>query len=794
MIRLLAMFVLLMIAFGANADDCFTLYSKSGATPGTKTCRLDVTSNTPGGMGNYACVNDLALIDQWCSIPTVELPESSCPVADPVYPGNGAVTLTMGDFVSGDDGPMRFTRTYRSKSLGASTAVMGPAWFHNWQRQLGLANASSGSSSKVLAYRENGEPVTFNWSSGMWHGSGNAGLSLVQDGSGWSLTNQATGTTETYSSQGVLLSENTKSGFVRTLNYDASGLLTAIVQHSSGTSVSSDLTVRLEYDGKRRVSRLLDPVGGITQYGYDDNSNLVSVIWPDGNVRRYVYGDARFKNAITGEIDETSTRIATWTYDAQGRANAVSHPDTTRNVQFAYSSSQTTITDSQRATTVKFASVAGMLRPTETNSPSRTTSTSWDVSGNVLSDTNSTGGTTEFSYDAAGRVIRLVVRNASSTTVTSVRYADATGLSPSMIASPGKVRAFVYDVKGNITGFSEFATDDPTGQRGFDAKASGHQRTVGIGYNNSNRVVAALEYSNGSKTADWLYVYDETGNLRVANDRVSSWTLGTMSRDAAHRPTYLAGDNREAIVTYNARGRVTQFIYNEYPTVLNGGLYRVLTVNYIYSPDGRVASRTGTVKQNEGGSTSLGTPYVLSGDELSQWIANLEEGVNPAGPPANRLGWVRAMLGASAEPGLVSICIECMFNPALGWAWAISPENDDPFGIIGVVGAVRNGLDAVTKLCKPTANKVPTVYENKILDTMKGRGWTKEDIESTIANPYRTAPARDTRRNDDGGVTRRDDPATAYIREDGHYVVRNDVDGTIVQISKRSDPNWKSPF
>lgn len=247
LIRLLVTFVLLMIAFGANADDYrFTLYSKSGAAPGTKTCRLDVTSNTPGGMGNYACINDLALIGQWCSVPAAELPESSCPVADPIYPGTGAGTLTMGDFVSGDDDPIRFTRSYRSKSLGASGAVMGPTWFHNWQRQLDLTNANSGSSSRILAYREDGEPVTFNWSEGTWRVNGNTGLRLVQDGSGWTLTNQAAGTTETYSVQGVLLSESNRSGFVRTLNYDAGGLLTAIVQHAAGTSVNSDLTVRLE--------------------------------------------------------------------------------------------------------------------------------------------------------------------------------------------------------------------------------------------------------------------------------------------------------------------------------------------------------------------------------------------------------------------------------------------------------------------------------------------------------------------------------------------------------------------
>jgi filamentous hemagglutinin len=37
-------------------------------------------------------------------------------------------------------------------------------------------------------------------------------------------------------------------------------------------------------------------------------------------------------------------------------------------------------------------------------------------------------------------------------------------------------------------------------------------------------------------------------------------------------------------------------------------------------------------------------------------------------------------------------------------------------------------------------------------------------------------------------------PATAYINEDGSYVVRNDQTGEIVQVSDRNNPNWKSPF
>jgi len=65
-------------------------------------------------------------------------------------------------------------------------------------------------------------------------------------------------------------------------------------------------------------------------------------------------------------------------------------------------------------------------------------------------------------------------------------------------------------------------------------------------------------------------------------------------------------------------------------------------------------------------------------------------------------------------------------------------------------------------------------------------------IHNLIDDPAETKEARDIRWNDDG-VTRRDEPATAYIDDEGNYVVINDNDGTIVQVSDKNDPNWKKP-
>ena len=82
--------------------------------------------------------------------------------------------------------------------------------------------------------------------------------------------------------------------------------------------------------------------------------------------------------------------------------------------------------------------------------------------------------------------------------------------------------------------------------------------------------------------------------------------------------------------------------------------------------------------------------------------------------------------------------------------------------------------------------------EAKIARQMLKRGWIRRDIEQILAHPYRIVETTDMRWRADG--SRRHDPAKAYIREDGHYILRNEVDGTIVQISNRHRLNWRSPF
>jgi Colicin E5 ribonuclease domain len=109
------------------------------------------------------------------------------------------------------------------------------------------------------------------------------------------------------------------------------------------------------------------------------------------------------------------------------------------------------------------------------------------------------------------------------------------------------------------------------------------------------------------------------------------------------------------------------------------------------------------------------------------------------------------------------------------------------------VGEVTEGEAVEAEAGESEAGaQIESKFEPKIERQMGKRGWTKESVDDTIRNPDRTVATRDTRWRADG--TRSDDPATAYINEDGSYVVRNDTNGSIVQVSDRFDPGWKSKW
>ncbi|MCP4037283.1 MAG: hypothetical protein GY733_10130, partial [bacterium] len=104
-------------------------------------------------------------------------------------------------------------------------------------------------------------------------------------------------------------------------------------------------------------------------------------------------------------------------------------------------------------------------------------------------------------------------------------------------------------------------------------------------------------------------------------------------------------------------------------------------------------------------------------------------------------------------------------------------------GAVGATSAAKGG----TKPLGPG-----TRIGAKIEKQMAGRGWNRSAIDKLIGNPTKKRAVRDTRHLPGGGQL--DDPATAYINRQGHYVIRNDRTGDIVQVSDRHNLDWSAPW
>ncbi len=248
----------------------------------------------------------------------------------------------------------------------------------------------------------------------------------------------------------------------------------------------------------------------------------------------------------------------------------------------------------------------------------------------------------------------------------------------------------------------------------------------------------AVIFDNGVKSADWVYFYDHTGNLRTTQDLLSHWLFGNQDRDAAHRVTWQTGNYREARTGYDARGRVVRFDYDEAATPLTGGLHRTITVNYAYSANGQSITRTGTTTQNDG------APVTLSSVEIDQWLDNYEGGVDPVGPRAGLLGWgVRLTADWQTDRATTPVCIECwlLHRSPLGLAWSMSSDNTDTLWFIPGFGVIKGITKVASNLCKSsgTDNSAVINFQTRHYESrLKAEGLDPATVESGVAQEVQT--------------------------------------------------------
>ena len=314
-------------------------------------------------------------------------------------------------------------------------------------------------------------------------------------------------------------------------------------------------------------------------------------------------------SALTGIVDETNHRWATYRYDALGRAIASQHWADRQQTVAVDSASLVYFTDSQGgpvSTTVTDAlgtarpyalrSIGGLVKQTSQSQPGgagcgpSSAALSYDANGNVSSRTDFNGSKVCYATDlsrnletrrvegvAAGadcatalsspptgaRVIstqwhpdwRLETRSAEPNKLTTITYnGQGASCAPSTVLVDGKPPAVVCSR-------SEQATTDATGALGFGAGLTGTARTWTYTYTTYGRVLTATD-PNGKTTTTTYYADDDPDLGRRGNVATITNAANHVTRLTAYnlhgQPTQIVDPNGLVTeLTYDLRLRLT---------------------------------------------------------------------------------------------------------------------------------------------------------------------------------------------------------------------------------------------
>jgi YD repeat-containing protein len=408
----------------------------------------------------------------------------------------------------------------------------------------------------------------------------------------YTLTASADDSVETYDATGKLLSIKQRNGWLTTLTYSDATTPAAIAPRAGLLiSVKNQFgrELKFTYDPQGRIAEVLPP-GAISgqpagsaispiRYVYNEaaslgagvpaQSQLTSIVWQDGSVRRYHHEDGRWPQAVTGITDEAGVRYGSYAYDAQGRVTRSELAGGAERLDFAYTSDAS----GKPTTTVTDYTGAGGAATSRTY-------TFTDI-GNVRYPVNLTApcslcGSTQQSstYDARGRETERAVFPASyNTAATRPALANATRVVstqwhatfnlPTQVAEPNKTTANTYNSKGMLTGQSWTATTDATGAAKFTAVKTGSTYATGWSYSASSLATTVIEKVDAVETKRWTMAYAANGDLTRVTDVTGGNRIGRSTAYDVHgrvlRATEVSG--RTVAMTYTLRGSLASEAY-----------------------------------------------------------------------------------------------------------------------------------------------------------------------------------------------------------------------------------------
>lgn len=569
--------------------------------------------------------------DDNCDICTKGQNEVIDRLGDPVSVANGVNIQTESDY-SNYSGSLSFSRTYRSDRTSWSTN------FDSMALDLNISDPDiSGNSltetiqygdqiflnhrfpfiyptrtNNLIVRRGNGRIINFGGDAGFdapvdINDSVEPVFDSNNNKTGYVVRNSVSGAFERYSLNGAIVEEIFPSGKKRIFTYSDATTIKAVSPFSGFlTKVADEYgnNISFSYDEYGRMKSFIDPDGNETYYTYDGNGLLTSVQRPDGTTRTYIYGeapnigDSSQIRKLTGIIDETGSRFATFKYNSSGRTISTEEANGAAKWTFSYSGYYTDVVDPRGlSSTHAFSKILGTWKnyaiAYSFGNSYFSISTDYDTHGNV---SNRTYGPleTSYAYDLSRNLETLRIE-APNTPI--ARYVSTTWHSdyrlPLVISEPKRLTTFTYDPQGRLLKRTQQATLDLSGAEGTKAVPVGQPLVWEWTYNQFGNVLT--ERAPGSVgRATQTNVYDAKGNLSSVTNALGQVTTYS-DYDGNGRARCIVTPNRLAtILTYTVRGMIASITRSA--NALNETTYysydSIGDISKITVPDGSVVSYT----------------------------------------------------------------------------------------------------------------------------------------------------------------------------------------------------------
>lgn len=496
------------------------------------------------------------------SVPGVTLPSLS--VGNPIHVVTGNKYQAESDLavLPGMLG-VEFTRYYNSEAADHA-GVLGAGWRHNYAASIRVNDGGA----SIEIWQADGRHLLFKRSDndGIYIGqrADDGQVRISSSGYRWLWS---TGRELSFDLSGRLLRMREGTGLL-TLHYNAAQQLIRV-------SDAQQRGLRIDYYSNGRVSRVQSVAGAAWRYAYDEAGNLAQVMSADGSVRRYEYQDTHHSHHLTGISSGTLQpgdygngnrfeRVATWAYDAQGRAILSSHPDDAGKVTLAYAEGYTDVTDAfgqvSRYVTARRDGVA-LVR--EVRGPGCGSCGQGDASYQYnhqfqLTEVVARNATLRYRYDDHQRLIRVERSIPNSTDEWLVRYRyDGDATQPARIerpsVKPDAVRAIevAYRPDGRPLLVRESGYTPTT-----DAQFQPVERATKYDYDAAGNLIS-IEGPRADVSDVTHFAYDPQG--RLSRIRQGDLEQRISAYDQAGRPARIERTGRSAVrLEYDLVGRITQ--------------------------------------------------------------------------------------------------------------------------------------------------------------------------------------------------------------------------------------------